>query len=56
MFRIGVVASLFWAVGTNLLEPRWYVVHGVSIGDVVFAVWLAAAMLSPSTREELRRT
>ena len=55
MFRIGIVAALFWAVGTNLLDPRWYVLHGLSVGDLLFGAWFMMAMLRESTRQPLRR-
>jgi hypothetical protein len=50
MWLVGVVSAIFWAVGTNLINQRWYIVHGVSVGDVLFIAWLTLAMLRPSTR------
>jgi O-antigen ligase len=50
MRPIGIVSAAFWAAGTNLLADRWYIAHGISIGDLLFAGWLMLALAVPSMR------
>jgi O-antigen ligase len=45
MYSIGLVAALFWGVGTNVLHTGVYPVHGISIGDIVFSLWLILAVM-----------
>ena len=44
MFRVGLICAGFWGAGTNLLDPRWYPIHGISWGDLLFGAWFAAAL------------
>lgn len=55
MFYVGLVAALFWGVGTNLLNHRWYVIHGISIGDLVFGAWMVWACTRPDLARALVR-
>lgn len=50
MFPVGIISAAFWAAGTNLLADWWYVAHGISVGDVLFAVWFLLALDVPSMR------
>jgi len=56
MFYIGLVAALFWGFGTNLLDRRWYFVHGVSVGDIVFIGWTAWALTRRDVASDLLRS
>ena len=49
MYRIGLVAAVFWAVSTELLDRRWYPLHGINYGDLLFGAWLGFALLRRST-------
>ena len=52
-FYVGLIAALFWGFGTNLLDRRWYVIHGVSVGDLVFVGWIIWASARPSLMRQL---
>jgi O-antigen ligase len=52
-FYVGLIAALFWGFGTNLLDRRWYVIHGVSVGDLVFLGWIVWASARPSLMRQL---
>ena len=54
-FYVGLVAAVFWGVGTNLLDRRWYLVHGISVGDIVFLGWLLWACTRPALAQQLVR-
>jgi SAM-dependent methyltransferase len=55
MFYVGLLAALFWGFGTNLLNQRWYVIHGLSIGDLVFGGWMVWACTRPDLARALVR-
>lgn len=50
VFYLGFICSIFWSVGTNFdytpyIEPYWYIAHGVSMGELVFAFVLLLLLL-----------
>jgi O-antigen ligase len=50
---IALLCAPFWAIGTNLLDQRWYVAHGISVGDVLFLGWFGLALMDARRRARI---